>query len=250
MNSEDGRLILIIENSINPYNLGRNISRNSFRIIESNGGEEGLSLARQLKPDLVICDISTSSVGGMSICTELKSDAATSHASVILLGPVSQQIDGLRAGADDYISLPFDSQVLGLKIENLIRSRDAMRGKVVQEMSAQSESNGLNDQFLEKLEQLILENIADPNFGVHEMAFQIGISVSVLYRKLRLRTGATVNEFVKTIRMKGAMKLLETGIYNVAEVAAAIGYEDSKYFSKEFRKFFGETPTEVKRRTK
>ncbi|GGN07329.1 hypothetical protein GCM10010967_48590 [Dyadobacter beijingensis] len=250
MNSEGRRLILIIENSINPHNLGRDIAGNNFHVIESNGGAEGLSLVRQLKPDLVICDISSSSVGGMSICAEIKSDATTSHASVILLGPVSQQIDGLRAGADDYISLPFDSHALGLKIENLIRLRDAMRGKVVQEMSSQSESKELNDQFLKKLEQLVLENIADPDFGVHEMAFQIGISVSVLYRKLRLHTGITVNIFVKTIRMKRAMKLLETGIYPVNEVAAAVGYEDSKYFSREFRKSFGKTPAEVKRGTK
>lgn len=241
---------MIVDNSVNLYGLGREILKNHFRVIESNGGEEGLALARQIKPDLVICDISTSSSDGLFICENLKSDSATSHAPVILLGPIAQQIDGLRAGADDYISPPFDSQVLGLKIENLIRLGDAMRGKVVQEMSAQSEWNGLSDRFLEKLEQLVLENIADPDFGVHEMAFQIGISVSVLYRKLRLHTGATVNEFVKTIRMKRAMKLLETGIYPVNEVAAAIGYEDSKYFSKEFRKSFGKTPTEVKRRAR
>ncbi|PSL33795.1 response regulator transcription factor [Dyadobacter jiangsuensis] len=250
MNSEDRRLVLIVDNSVNLYGLGREILKNNFRVIESNGGEEGLALARQIKPDLVICDISTSSSDGLFICENLKSDSATSHAPVILLGPMAQQIDGLRAGADDYISPPFDSHVLGLKIENLIRLGDAMRGKVVQEMSAQSEWNGLSDRFLEKLEQLVLENIADPDFGVHEMAFQIGISVSVLYRKLRLHTGATVNEFVKTIRMKRAMKLLETGIYPVNEVAAAIGYEDSKYFSKEFRKSFGKTPTEVKRRAR
>jgi AraC-like DNA-binding protein len=79
------------------------------------------------------------------------------------------------------------------------------------------------------------------------MAFQAGVSVSVLYRKLRSLTGITVHDFVKTIRMKKAMELLETGLNQVNEVATAVGYEDSKYFSKEFRKTFGKTPTEIKR---
>ncbi len=250
MNSEDRRLVLIIRNSTNMHGLRREVLRDNFQVLESNSAEYGLALAKQTRPDLVLCDISTSTLGGLTICSKLKSDENTSHVSIILLGPISRQIDALRAGADDYIMLPFDSRVLRLKIENLIRLRDAMRGKLSKEISTHPAQKGTNDQFLEKLEQLVLENIADADFGVHKIAFQIGISVSVLYRKLRLIAGVTVNDFVKTIRMKKAMKLLEMGIYPVNEVAAAIGYEDSKYFSKEFRKFFGTTPTEVKRGTK
>ncbi|MGG7665525.1 helix-turn-helix domain-containing protein [Dyadobacter sp. BHUBP1] len=250
MNSEDRRLVLIIRNSTNMYGLRREVLRNNFQVLESNSAEYGLELAKQTRPDLVLCDISSSSLGGLTICSKLKSDIDTRHVSIILLGPLSRQIDALRAGADDYILLPFDSHVLRLKIENMIRLRDAMRSKLAQEISTPTESKEVSDQFLDKLEQLVLENIADADFGVHKIAFQIGISVSVLYRKLRLITGLTVNDFVKAIRMKRAMKMLEMGIYPVNEVAAAIGYEDSKYFSKEFRKFFGKTPTDVKRRTK
>jgi AraC-like DNA-binding protein len=115
-------------------------------------------------------------------------------------------------------------------------------------MSVQLELDGISGRFLSKLEQMVFENISDPNFGVKDIAFRIGISVSVLYRKLRSLKGITVNEFVKKIRMERAMKLLEAGIYPVNEVAASIGYEDSKYFSREFRKFFGKTPMEVKHR--
>jgi YesN/AraC family two-component response regulator len=247
MESEDRRQVLIINDSADLYGFGSEVSAKSFRIIKSKMGDEGLSLVNQLRPDLIVCDISTSSLNGLAFCTKLKSDAATSHIFIILLGPSGCQIEGLQAGAEDYIPLPFDNYALGLKIENLIRLRQAVRGKVVQEMTVQSELKGENGIFLMRLEKLVFENIANPDFGVHEMAFQIGISVSVLYRRLRLLSGVTVNEFVKNIRMKRAMKLLETGIYPVNEVASAIGYDDSKYFSKEFRKFFGKNPTDVKR---
>jgi YesN/AraC family two-component response regulator len=246
VDSQDRKQILIVYDSMDLHDFGSELWAKNFRVVNGNMGEDGLSLVRQLRPDLIICDITASSPNGLSFCSKLKSDASTSHIFVILLGPGGYQIEGLRAGAEDYVSLPYDNYALGLKIENLIRLRQAVRGKVVQEMSVQSELKGESDRFLGKLEQLVFENIADPDFGVHEMAFQIGISVSVLYRKLRLLSGVTVNEFVKNIRMRRAMKLLETGIYPVNEVSSLIGYEDSKYFSKEFRKFFGKTPSEVK----
>jgi len=118
----------------------------------------------------------------------------------------------------------------------------------VYKVPVRPDSDDLDGGLLEKLKQLVIENISDPDFGVHEMAFQIGVSVSVLYRKLRSLTGITVNEFVKRIRMKRAMQLLKAGTYHVNEVATAVGYEDSKYFSREFRRTFGITPMEVKRR--
>lgn len=159
-----------------------------------------------------------------------------------------QRLAGLRAGADGYVSVPFDSHELMLKIENLIRLREAMRGRAAQEIAVRSELEDKRDQFIEKLEQLIIENISDPDFGVKDMAFLTGASISVLYRRLRLLKDMTVNEFVKKNKMKRAKQLLEVGIYRVNEVAALIGYEDSKYFSKEFRKFFGKTPMDVKLR--
>ncbi|WP_342089077.1 helix-turn-helix domain-containing protein [Dyadobacter sp. OTU695] len=248
MNSEDRRPVLIIDKSIARNSLGSEALAKNFHLMESNNDEEGLAMARELRPDVVVCDISDPSRGGLLICQKLKSDAYTGHVSIILLGPIEYRTVGLQAGADGYISVPFDSHVLMLNIENMIRLRDAMRDRAVQEMWVQSELEGISGRFITKLEQMIFENISDPNFGVKEMAFQMGISVSVLYRRLRFLKGITVNEFVKKIRMQRAMKLLEAGIYPVNEVAASIGYEDSKYFSREFRKFFGKTPMEVKHR--
>ncbi|WP_229241139.1 helix-turn-helix domain-containing protein [Dyadobacter sp. SG02] len=224
---------------------GRGILGKYARIIETNNGKEGIEYARKMSPILILCDVSIPLANGFEICGGLKSDEATSHIAVILLGQEGQEIEGLHSGADDFIVRPFNSKILGLKIGNIVRSREALRGRFAQEIALQS--GDFEGGLLEKLKQLVNDNISDPDFGVHEMAFQIGISVSVLYRKLRLLAGVTVNDFVKTIRMNRAMQLLRVGVYQVNEVATAVGYEDSKYFSREFRKTFGETPAEVKR---
>lgn len=232
-----------------PDGFGMEILRENFHVLTSNSGDHAVALARQMSPDLIICEIADPKVDGLAICAALKSDAVTSHISVILLGSQEQEINGLHAGADTYILHPGDSDVLGLKIENLIRTRETLQELYLREISDKTGSKELGGWFIEKLKQRVIENLSDPNFGVHEIAFRIGISVSVLYRKIRMLKGMTVNEFVKSIRMERAMQMLETGLYPVNEVAAAVGYEDVKYFSKEFRKFFEVTPIEVKRRT-
>ena len=228
----------------------KDVRMKNFHVVQVDNGAEGVKVARKIGPDLILCDMSAPPLGGLEVCEILKSDNATSHIFFILLdseGSKLREVAGLRAGANDYITKPFDSNILELKIGNLIRL-----GKALKEQYPQSPSQRLKQQepegpFLDKIRQLVHDNIADPDFGVHQMAFQAGVSVSVLYRKLRSLTGITVHEFVKTIRMKKAMQLLETGMNQVNEVATAVGYEDSKYFSKEFRKTFGKTPTEIKR---
>jgi YesN/AraC family two-component response regulator len=249
MKSENIRKLLIFAGNWEPDSFGMEVLRENFQVQISNSCNQAVALAHQMSPDLIICEIGDPEVDGLAICAALKSDIATSHISVILLGAQEQEIDGLRAGADTYILHPGNSDVLGLKIENLVRIREALQGLYLREISDKTESKGLEGWFIEKLRQRTVENLSDPHFGVHEIAFQIGISVSVLYRKIRMLKGVTVNEFVKAIRMERAMQMLETGIHPVNEVATAVGYEDVKYFSKEFRKYFKTTPIEVKRRT-
>nr|WP_295923877.1 helix-turn-helix domain-containing protein [uncultured Dyadobacter sp.] len=246
MKSKNIRKILIFSGSMEPDDFGTEALRKNFHVLTSNRGSHAVALTRQMSPDLIICEIADPKVDGLAICAALKSDVVTSHISVILLGPREQEVDGLQAGADTYILHPGNSDVLGLKIENLIRMRETLQELYLREAFDKTESNQLGGWFIEKLRQQVVENISDPNFGVHEIAFQIGISVSVLYRKIRMLKGITVNEFVKAIRMERAMQLLESGTYPVNAVAAAVGYEDVKYFSKEFRKFFEITPIEVK----
>lgn len=251
MNPEDKKIILIIGKERYLSNFLKNKLVKYFQIVEAKNDETGLSLARQISPDIVLCDISTPSIGGLEICKILKSDSATSHISVILLESnevLVGETEILLAGADDYILRTFDKTLLKIKIDNLIRSREGLRSHFMRERHFPLELGGLDNKFVEKLEHLVAVNLGDPNFGVHQIALEMGVSVSVLYRKIRQQAGITVNDYVKTIRMKKALHLLEAGIYKVNEVAADVGFEDSKYFSREFRKTFGKTPIQIKRR--
>ncbi|HEV7381750.1 MAG TPA: helix-turn-helix domain-containing protein [Dyadobacter sp.] len=248
MNSNHEAVILVSANDAVLQRLGRDVLKKNHQVIEIHNGEEALTLARKIRPEVLLCDIEFPMFGGIDICEKLKADTATNHMSVILHGPPANQMEGLLAGADDYIVSPLDDGILGLRIENLIRMRKALRSQISLDPGFQSVVPVMDGAFLERLRELVIENISNPEFGVHDIAFQAGISVSVLYRKLRLATGITVNDFVKSLRMQRAMQLLQTRVYPVNEVAAAVGFEDSKYFSKEFRKTYGIRPTEIRRR--
>lgn len=249
MNTDGRRIVLIIGENDELRSFARSTLLKNFDIAEVISATQGLEIARKIQPDLVLCDVSVFFNEGLEVCRLLKIDVATSHIFIILLtSVVSHEIEGLRAGADDCIARGFDDYVLELKIDNLMRMRETLRSQFVQLVSLNQKPSELDGGFIERLREVVSNNISDSNFGVHEMAFQIGISVSVLYRRLRLLMGVTVNDFVKTIRMERAVQLLEIGIYQVNEVAQAVGYEDTKYFSREFRKAHGRTPTEVKRK--
>ncbi len=245
--------LLIIEDNDELRGFGVEILRERYEVLEADNGRDGLELAREHMPDLIICDVMMPEMNGLEVCKELRSHFQTRHIPVILMSARStteQMAEGFQAGADAYLIKPFDFRLLELQITNLIRMREGLKEKnsraVLTEPGELVVGNP-DDEFIAHLRNLVIGNISDESFGVNEMAHQTGISVSVLYRKLRALTGMTVNEFSKELRMKRAMQLLELGIYNVNEVATMVGFDDSKYFSKEFRKAFGKNPSEVKR---
>lgn len=247
--------ILIIEDNDQLRFFIRELFAGEYETLEAENGLRGLTLANEHIPDIILSDVMMPEMNGIELCKRLKSNDTTSHIPVVLLTARTQNeqiIEGLSTGADDYLAKPFDPRILELKIQNLIRVRDDMKTRyrqtvVEEEDTETSIARDLNEAFISKLRALVIENISDASFGVDQLALQVGMSLSVLYRKMRLLTGMTINEFVKTIRLNKAKKLLEIGVYQVNEVATMVGFEDSKYFSKEFRKAFGKTPVEVKR---
>jgi signal transduction histidine kinase/ligand-binding sensor domain-containing protein/CheY-like chemotaxis protein/methylphosphotriester-DNA--protein-cysteine methyltransferase len=253
--SKKNNTILLIEDNDQLRVFIRELFEDEFTVLEAENGLKGLELANEQLPDMILSDVMMPGLNGLEVCERLKSNAATSHIPVVLLTARTQNeqvIEGLSSGADDYLIKPFDPRILVLKINNLIRLRDEMKERYRQSLLTEPDSGGsiardMNEAFIAKLRSSVIENLSDPNFGVSELAFQVGMSTSVLYRKMRSLTDMTVNEFVKTIRLNEAKKLLESGVYHVGEVATIIGFDDPKYFSKEFRKVFGKTPIEIKK---
>ncbi len=228
--------------------------RDAYQILEANNGQSGLELAREHMPDLIVCDVMMPGMNGLEVSKTLRSEFQTRHIPIILVSARStaeQMMEGLQAGADEYLIKPFDFRMLELKIDNLITTRKNLKEIYGRSISLEPDNTNIDnpdEEFISRLKHLVADNISEPDFGVNEMAFQTGISVSVLYRKLRALTGMTVNEFTKNIRMRRALQLLESGSFNVNEVANMVGFDDSRYFSKEFSKTFGRKPSEVKRK--
>lgn len=258
INEDENRLIkfentiLLIEDNEELRSFMKDVLGDKFNILEAEDGVLGLEMARRNLPDLILCDIMMPVLDGFEVCKQLRSDANTQHIPLIFISAkstITDMIDGLSLGADDYLVKPFDLKILEVKITNLIQVRNGLKTnntKLILEPDGLPISD-INGEFIIKLKNLIVENISNPNFGVNDMAFHMGTSVSVLYRKLRILTSMTVNDFVKVIRMKSALQLLESSSYNVNEVANAVGYEDAKYFSKEFRKTYGKNPNEIRK---
>ncbi len=247
--------ILIIEDNDELRGFISELFEGEYNTLEAENGLRGIELANEHIPDIILTDVMMPELNGLQVCNRLKNGADTSHIPVVLLTARTQSeqiIEGLRAGADDYLMKPFDPRIIKLKIDNLLRLRDQMRQRYRESVLEAPEvqrsiAQDKNEVFIAKLKNLVIDHISDVNFGVNELAFEAGTSVSVLYRKLRSLTGMTINEFVKTLRLNEAKKLLESGVYNVSDVATIVGFEDPKYFSKEFRKVFGKTPTEIKK---
>jgi len=244
--------VLLIEDNQELRAFGSELLSGTYHVLEASRGIDGLKIAFENTPDLILCEVALPEQNGVQICEQLKVDMRTSHIPIILLTAESalpDVIQALQAGADDYLVQPVDVNILLLKIQNLIQSRIAVRrfnGKSISSGADELASTGANDEFIEKLRGLVIENISQPDFGVNEMAFQIGMSVSVLYRKVRLLTGMTVNDFMKKIKMQKALELLESGMYQVSEVALMVGYESVRYFSNEFKKFYGKNPSKFR----
>ncbi|QIP15836.1 response regulator [Spirosoma aureum] len=242
--------LLLVEDNAEVRAFIRESLIRQYVVTEAINGEEGWALAIEHIPDLIISDVMMAEMDGLALCRKLKTDERTSHIPIVLLtarATFSQQVEGLETRADSYMTKPFSLRMLKLNVRNLLSSRDAMRQKYSRQISLQPQNiviNSLDEQFLSKIVRITENHLDDPAFGVSQLATQIGMSAPVLYKKLRALTDMSVNDFVKSIRLKKAAQLLKQKQLTVYEVAYSVGYDDRKYFSKEFKKQFGKTPSD------
>ncbi len=220
----------------------------SYLLIACADGQSAWEAATEQIPDLVISDVMMPGLDGLELCGRLKSDPRTNHIPVILLtakAAQEHQVSGLEVGADVYLVKPFSQQVLELHIHNLLSTREAMRQKFTPRVILQPyETPELpEDPFLEKLTKYIETHMGDPEFSIPWLSAKMEVSQPVLYKKVKAVTNLSVNDFIKFIRMQKAAQLLLTG-KSVQETASAIGFTDTKYFSREFKKQFGRSPSE------
>lgn len=242
--------ILIVEDHAELRLLIKESLFSDYHIIEAEDGMEGWEKATADIPDLIISDIMMPQMDGYTLCKQLKSDPRSSHIPVVLLtarNSETDQIMGLTGGADYYLTKPFSNKVLQLTVQNLLAARELMRQKFSKSFILEPQQitiDSTDEQFLSKLIAIIEQNMDNDNLGVDFLSEKIGMSPSVLYKKLKSLTDMSVNDFSKSIRLKRAAQLLKQRKHTVYEIGYMIGFSDRKYFSREFKKQFGKTPTE------
>ena len=245
-------LLLIVEDNKDLRNFIKETVQQYFQVAESANGKEGLEKAIAEVPDIIVSDVMMPVMDGFAMTEKLKKDERTSHIPVILLTAKAGQhhkFGGLQTGADDYLTKPFDTQELLIRIQNLVNQRKLLRKKFAGEIllkPSEVSVNSAEEVFLNKVLQAIEKNMCEEDFGVEELAKEINMSRSQLHRKLVALTGQSPSETLRNTRLLRAKELLQKKAATPSEVAYLVGFNSHTYFSKCFKDEFGISPGEVK----
>ncbi len=224
-----------------------------YEVYEAENGKIGYDIAREFIPDIIVSDVMMPVMDGYQLTKNIKTDERTSHIPLVLLTAKfghEDQWEGLQRGADVYLSKPFSLNLLLLNLRNLLATQKQKQQKVLRDVvrlhaEAESENAPLaEDDFLNRTIVIIDKELDNPDFGVEKLSRAIGMSAPVLYKKLRATANLSVNELIKLRRFRRAAALILEGRLKINEIAYAVGFDDRKYFSKEFKKYYGVSPSE------
>ncbi|MGW8314224.1 MAG: ATP-binding protein [Bacteroidales bacterium] len=248
--NEERSKVLIVEDNEEIRWLVAERFKSEFFILEAVDGSAGLKLALEKAPDLVITDLMMPRMDGTELCRRLKMNLETSHIPVIMLtakATQDQKLEGLEAGADDYIPKPFDIRELEVRAKNLVDQRRILREKFSSRITldpGEITITPLDEQFLKRAMEVVASHLSDDTFDVKAFREVMHMSRSTLTRKLQALTNQAPVEFIRTMRLKRAADLLEMGFGNVTEVAMEVGFSNPSYFSKMFRKTYQVSPAD------
>ena len=215
-------------------------------------GKDALRQIARKKPDIILSDVMMPEMDGKELCHQVKADPATRDIPFVLLTARvarEQEIEGMELGADDYITKPFNLDLLHLRIANLIKWRDGgSHSSKIQPKIRQEEITSLDEKLVQNATNYVEKNLANSDISVETMSSELGMSRVQLYKKLVAITGTTPSEFIRLIRLKHAEQLLRQSQLSVSEVAYRVGFNSPRYFSKYFIDMYGLTPSQYKRK--
>lgn len=251
--------VLIVEDNEELLQILISLLSPLYRVIIAMDGKQGLQKATEECPDLILSDIMMPEMSGIEMCAKIKTNFDLCHTPVILLTALTsdnKKMEGLQCGADDYIEKPFNNQLLLAHIANLIRNRKLLKNKFCikqnEEINVSNEIqtlalNPIDSKFLTRLEEIITENISDPDFDVNRLAKELAVSRSSLYNKLKALSCMTPNEFILNIRLKHAAVLLkESQELQITEIAYQTGFNSLRYFRHCFKSNYNMTPQDFR----
>lgn len=245
--------ILLVEDNEELILLMRNILSRHYNIFTAGNGKEAIPIVKENNIQIIISDVMMPEMDGLELCLTLKKDLETSHIPIILLTAKNSADDRVacyNAGADGYISKPFDLKVLEARIKNFITDRERKQKEFQADIDidvSKLEFRTIDEQFLTRVVKIIEEAITEVDLDVNILAEHLHMSRSSLYRKIKTMTGLSPVELIRNIRLKYACQLLKDRSINISEVAYMVGFSDAKYFATCFRKEFNITPSEFQR---
>jgi DNA-binding response OmpR family regulator len=243
--------MLVVDDSADMCRFVRDYFRGEYNVITASDGEQAL---KQLQDndniDLVVSDVTMPKMDGLELCRYVKTNLRWSHIPVILLtGRTSEEMEmeGLKLGADDYITKPFNVEMLRLRVKKLIEKKENRQKQFREKIDvAPSEITitSVDEEFIQKALRICEEHISDTEFSVEVLGQELSLSRTYLYKKLINITGKGPAEFIRTIRMKRAKQYLESGQMQIIEISAALGYNNPKRLTENFKTEYGISPSE------
>ena len=245
--------ILIVDDEQDMRVYLKKLFENDYVVLEAKDGKNGLVIAQQELPDIIISDIKMPEMDGIEFCRKIKSDAFTAHIPILMLTASTNeniQFESFESGANQYLSKPFNPSLLRVRVKKLLENSKTIKEQI--------DSNYINDvtnlvkdipekeNLLNRATEIINEKLSDPEFNINALAAELNLSRTILYRKFKKYTEITPNEFIQVIRLKKSKSLLCRKELTISEVAYLVGYNDAKYFSTSFKKQFNHTPKEYR----
>lgn len=246
--------LLLIEDSSDVVTYIESLLKKEYQLTVAQDGQAGIDLAVETLPDIIISDVMMPKKNGYEVCRALKTDERTSHIPILLLTAKAaheDKVEGLKEGADAYLTKPFDPEELLVRIENLVETRRKLQerysNKLVTTLTQSKKTGSLDEIFLQKLVKVVEDRLDDTDLGVVDLCRAANLSNMQVNRKLKALTGETPSRFIRAIRLEKAMELLRSTDLNVSEVAYEVGFKDPNYFSRSFSEKFGHSPNVMRK---
>ncbi|HEY6436812.1 MAG TPA: ATP-binding protein, partial [Ignavibacteriaceae bacterium] len=244
--------LLIVEDSEDVRNYLSEILVENYKILNAVNGTEGIKIASTDPVDIIVSDIMMPEMDGIEFCRQIKTKFETSHIPVILLtakAAMESKIEGLETGADDYLTKPFDSRELLVRIKNLLNQRKKLRERFSKEIKIDADSvttNPVDNEFLKRAIDSAEKNLSNADFTADDFAKELFVSTSQLRRKLVAITGQAPGEFLRTHKLKRAAEMITAGNLSITQIAFEVGFSSPSHFTKAFQQQFNSLPSDFK----
>ena len=245
---QGGYRVLLADDDVSVHRaLAEGFHKEAYQVLSAYDGEEALDAIRKLRPDIVVLDVMMPKKDGLMVCREIRKE---SNVPIIMLSAKAEEFDrllGLELGADDYIAKPFSIKTLRTRVNSLIEQRIKLRERYRQKLltdPSEIQIESENDKFIDTLVKAIEQNIDNSEFGIQELCEISRYSYQQVYRKVKALTGESINEFIRTVRLKRAAQYLAQSDTRISAIMYSVGFNSHSYFTKCFREHFGLSPKE------